>query len=162
MGLDNAICVVPKTARAWNWLKSFVEETCPGIDVYETEDGIKKIYEFAYWRKCYNIRTAMLVTFKDKEYDGQGGEMYFDSEADIEDVIKVLKYFLVKENWDNFSEEYGGYYGSSIWAWHVEIRALANQIFRLREFLMALEEERDESEDPITIKDFEIYFEDSY
>ena len=162
MGLDNGIYVVPKTARAWDWLESFVKKNCPSIDVYKTEDGIKKIYEFAYWRKCYNIRAAMLDTFRDKGYDGQGGEMYFDSEADIEDVIEVLKYFLVEENWDNFREEYRGYYGSSIWEWHVEIRALANQIFRFKEFLMALKWERYEFEDPITIKDFEIYFEDSY
>lgn len=162
MGLDNSINVVPKTARAWDWLKSFVKEVEPDMDVYTTKSGIRKVYQFAYWRKYYNIRSAMLDTFKDKDYDGQGGEMYFDSEADIEDVIGILKYFLDENNWDEYSQNGPGWSNGCIWEWHIAIKTLARQIFILREFLLALEWERLDAADPITINDFEIFFEDSY
>lgn len=161
MGLDNGIYVEAKNHRAEEWLEEFVNAIYPNMDSYVNAEGITA-YEFAYWRKCYNIRRMILDTFKDKEYDGQGGEMYFDSKEDLERVINVLKFFLNEDNWNEVLENNGFYDGGCIWDWHVAIRSLANQIFLIREFLIALTEEEEDEEDPITINDFNIYFEDSY
>ena len=161
MGLDNGIYVEAKNHRAEEWLKDFADTVDPNMDTYVDAEGITA-YEFAYWRKCYNIRRRILDTFKDKEYDGQGGEMYFDSEWDLEKVIDVLKFFLSEDNWNEVFENEGYWDGGCIWEWHVVIRSLANQIFILREFLIALVNEEEDEDDPITIDDFKIYFEDSY
>lgn len=105
-------------------------------------------YEFLYFRKCWNIRERFIEVFRDK-YDSEKCQINLTI-PDIYTVVeKVLKYFLIEENWyrDN---------SGSMWEWHQELRTIALGIQDLREFMEYADEYL------ITDDDIEIYFYDSY
>ena len=102
-------------------------------------------YEFAYFRKCWNIRTKFFEYFPP---DKPNNSHTYLTIGDLITVIeKVLKYFLDEENWDR---------GESIWDWHIQVAPIAKAIKDLRFFLIDVEAEG------IKNKDIEIYFYDSY
>lgn len=106
----------------------------------------KLTYEILYARKCWNIRAR----FRDLGFLEDGGEsrIYI---KDIPIVInKILKYFLVEENWLKD--------GDSIWGWYTMLPQIANAINSLKIFLECLQYEDEEYTDD----DFYIIFYDSY
>lgn len=95
MGLDNGIVVTKSKIadKIFKNKKRFYYYECA------------KEYEIVYWRKCWNLRTAV------KNITG----VFFDNDAQIalsmDDIAKLIKYLknLNEKNWEN-----GGY---SIWTW---------------------------------------------
>ncbi len=86
MGLDNGFYVkgIKKLPRKFH-------DEWKGIE----SDG--KV-ELAYWRKCWGIRTEILLAL---EVDFPGGGTYLVSREKLEKIIKVLKKFTNKEYWED-------------------------------------------------------------
>lgn len=148
MGLDNGIVIKPKTEKGMNFLETYFYGN---KETYYTEPA----YEFAYFRKCWNIRARFFEIYSElKSATVNKSDYYFNfAIEDIPTLIKkVFKYFLIEENW-----EYDGV-RSQVFSWEVELSALAETIRDLRLFY----EYAMDSEDGITDADVEIYFYDSY
>ena len=140
MGLDNGLMVRAKTIKG----ARFLEQNYANIK----DDCFANSYEFGYWRKCWNIRHKVLNTFKNKGYDGMGGDLILNI-ADLVTFRDIMKYFLIEENWRN--SDYG-----SIWSWEESISGIAKTIYWITQFLEDVEYEG------LSDTDFEIYFYDSY
>lgn len=135
MGLDNGIVLKAKSSRGINYLvenHSFY---------FYNDDNI------GYWRKCWNIRRAVLNAFEDKDYDGDGGYIDLTSVEDLVNMAETLKYFLNEENWDR---------DDSIWDWYIILPSIAEAIKKLRYLIEDIEN------GDISIDDLKIYFYDSY
>ena len=103
-------------------------------------------YEILYARKCYNIRRKFFECgFAE---DGTAKRIYI---KDLPTIIdKILKYFLVEDNWRVD--------GDSIWEWYNMLPQIADAIQSLKMFLEYLQCEDEEYTDD----DFYIIFYDSY
>lgn len=148
IGLDNGIIIKPKTEKGTNFLETYFKEN---KEAYYTEPT----YEFAYFRKCWNIRARFFEIYsklKSTIANEDDYHFYFAIEDIPTLVEKVFKYFLIEENW-----EYDGAC-SQVFSWEVELRALAEAIRDLRLFY----EYATDPEDGITDADIECYFYDSY
>jgi len=141
MGLDNGLVIKAKTLNAFNWLKEYYE------DIKDKFSSNGDEYEFWYGRKDWNVRHKFLEVFRDKGYDGEGGDIVLN----IVDLIRardVFKYFLNEDNWRVD--------GTSIWTWEEELRSIAEAIYWITKFL------EDVYDEGFTDEDFEIWFYDSY
>ena len=137
MGLDLGLIIKPNTERAYNFLK----KNFPSLQWHCFEF----YWEFAYWRKCWNIRRRFFEFDYAKDSDEQKIAI---SELPIV-LNEVIKYFLIEENWDE---------RDSIWSYNEIKPLLKRQIHDIQRFLDLLEKETEKfSED-----DFEIFFYDSY
>ena len=148
MGLDNGLRIMPKTLKA----SRFLEKNFGSLK----DEYTANTYEFGYWRKCWNIRSAVLEAFGDKEHNSDDE----DIDLTISDLVTfrdIMKHFLIEENW------YQGGRGS-IWTWEQSIRGIANTIYWITEFLQYVEDGSDDDElyEDFTDEDFDIYFYDSY
>lgn len=145
MGLDNGIEVRAKTSAGRCYLDSFPRRF--NIEG-EYENGYKT-YEIAYWRKCWNIRHAILdiVTYRNTKND-EDFRFYFDVDV-LEEIAERLKDFLNEDYWNN-SE------GSSIWSWAEAIVNIAQSIQRIRLILEDIEYGQ------VNAEDLEFSFYDSY
>lgn len=137
MGLDNGLLIKPKTTAGGNFLAENFEY-CQ--DKYLS--GIIPVYEFAYFRKCWNIRNAMIT-----EGLAKNAEEYELKIADLEKVVLVMKHFLDENHWDP---------AESIWEWYIQVPAIADTIKKIRLFLEYLDGE------DLDDKDFSIIWYDSY
>ena len=96
MGLDNGIIIKPKTEKGADFLKKYFKEN---REIYYSEPS----YEFAYFRKCWNIRARFFEIYSELESTiaNKNTNEYHLSFA-IEDIpvliAKVFKYFLIEEN----------------------------------------------------------------
>ena len=150
MGLDNGILIKPKTEKG----AKFLEENFAHIkEKYCSEPT----YEFAYFRKCWNIRARFFEIYRELESTiANDNDNEYHLSFAIEDipvlVEKVFKYFLIEENW-----EYDGIC-SQVFNWTEEIDSIAYAIRNLRFFY----EDATDPEDGITDEDVECYFYDSY
>ena len=130
MGLDNGIVV--KKSRLAD--KIFKDEK---RFYYFT---IAQEYEIVYWRKCWNIRTAV------RDITG----VFFDNDAQIalsiDDIIKLIKYLknLNKDSWED-----GGY---SIWTWEEYKDKIKQDIKNLKYLLRYMKK----------YPELEVWFYDSY
>ena len=86
MGLDNGFY-----ARGIKKLPRKIYDGWKGI---ETNGDV----ELAYWRKCWGIRTEILLTL---EVDFPGGGTYLVSREKLKEIIEVLKKFTNKEYWED-------------------------------------------------------------
>ena len=137
MGLDNGLIIKGKTINGKKYLEknfSHLERDYSG-------------YNFAYWRKCWNIRRAFIDTFKDK-YNEDNYEIIFNI-PDLWDVRTILKDFLIEENWED---------NESIWSWEQVIPHISETIRDITNFINDVTEE----DSGLGEEDFEIYFYDSY
>lgn len=130
MGLDNGIVV--KKSRLAD--KIFKDEK---RFYYFT---ISQEYEITYWRKCWNIRTAV------RDITG----VFFDNDAQIalsiDDITKLIKYLknLNKDSWED-----GGY---SIWTWEEYKDKIKQDIKNLKYLLRYMKK----------YPELEVWFYDSY
>lgn len=99
--------------------------------------------EVAYWRKCWNVRHAIMNAIAGGIEDN--GETSICLE-DVYAIIAALETFT-EENWDDDSWAYG-----SIWEWEEYKDHHANNIARLKLLALLMEDE----------PDLEVYFYDSY
>ena len=136
MGLDNGIELKAKTSRG-------IEYLAENHSFYFDDDD----NDIGYWRKCWNIRRAVLHAFGDKGYEGDGGYIDLTSVEDLVNMAETLKYFLNEENWDR---------DDSIWDWYIALPSVAEAIKKLRCLIEDIENEE------ISIDDLNIYFYDSY
>ena len=145
MGLDNGIEVRAKTSAGRRYLDTFPKRF--GIEG-EYDEGYKT-YEIAYWRKCWNVRHAILdiVTYRNTKTDGDY-RFYFDADV-LEEIVERLKDFLNEDYWNNGE-------GSSIWSWTEAIVNIAQNIQRIRFILEDIECGE------IKAEDLEFSFYDSY
>ena len=146
MGLDNGIEVRAKTPAGKRYLDSFPRRF--GIEG-EYIEGFKT-YEIAYWRKCWNIRRAILdiVTYRNTKNDGDFC-FYFGADV-LADIADRLKDFLNEDYWRE-SE------GSSIWTWTEAVVNIARGIQTIRFILEDIEYGEE-----VTAEDLEFRFYDSY
>ena len=141
MGLDNGIIVKAKTLRG----SKFLEKYFSNLD----KDG--PTYELAYWGKCYNVRSKILL-YADNAHNAGEDKLNL---ADLVQVLEIMKYFLIKDHW---CED-----GGSIWTWEEQLRNTADIIYNLTRFSEYLEDgEGDYPEDEISEDDFDIIWYDSY
>ena len=124
MGLDNAIMAKGKTKAGNDYLEMIKNKF--NLEVYDEE------YEIAYWRKCWNIRSHMLMTIEPKCDKERSDDYEFFFGVDVlENITEELKYFLNEDNW-----ELGG---SSIWTWIEMLPCIADQIRIMRVILEDIE-----------------------
>ena len=135
MGLDNGICV-----KNTEYSRAIHSKVNMFSDSIYTERGAD--YEFAYWRKCWNVREEIIHIL-----GGWEGDMYAYSLSieNVEKIIKVLSNYNFK-NW-----EYGGFLGS-IWTWREHKKVNGRHIRQLK-YLVRLMKRYPE---------LEVYFYDSY
>ena len=112
MGLDNGII-----ARKTNIEEIDAKLRALSTYVYNNGD-----FEIAYWRKCWNVRDAIIDSL-DYFTDNCGSEV---SHAELTSIITVLEGFNA-ENW----EEEGN--GGSIWEWDEIEESMKDCIERLNE-----------------------------
>ena len=141
MGLDNGLTVKAKTTKGMEYLK---EQPYMKKEYYSSTR-----YELGYWRKCWNIRSAILGAFTDKGYDGQGGSFELTSVEDLLDFMETLKLFLNEKAWDATDN-------GSIWTWYEALPRLADAIRNIK-FLIDDIEYGD-----VSFEDLRIEFYDSY
>lgn len=151
MGLDNGLIIKGKSVAG----KTFLLEHCKHM----TDESDPTWYEFGYWRKCWSLRDRFLDVFKDKDYNGSGGEFTLTIAELIDVVENVMKFFLEDENrWNDYGN---GFTTGSIWEWHVGLRSIVNCIYNIREFLEDYQIENADGAD-LSDDDFIIEFYDSY
>ena len=128
MGLDNGIIIKNLPVEDYIYFRD--------IDVYEEDNEV----EICYWRKCWNVRDAILKILK-TEVDNK----YIIKPEDIPAIIRKLEDFLIPSNWEE---------GNSIWLYDEIVNDLINDIVNLSMLLLYMKL-HPESE-------IEIYFYDSY
>lgn len=134
MGLDNGICV-KNTEKS----RALHEKLNKFSDSDYTERGSD--YDFAYWRKCWNVREDILQLVR--EYDDE-----FSYTLAVEDVEKIIG-ILSNYNFQNW--KCGGFLGS-IWTWRDHKKINSRHIRQLK-YLVRLMKRYPE---------LEVYFYDSY
>ena len=98
MGLDNGICLKLIDKETFGDIPSWIHRE-------EWEDRYNFDYEVLYWRKCWNVRGAIM------EYLGMSGDDYEHAMTvyDLEDIVDILeRYVYGEDNWKD---------GLSIWTW---------------------------------------------
>lgn len=131
MGLDNSI-EVKRTAFSTN-----LKELQPYALSWDEKKEFD--FEFAYWRKCWNVRAAILNCLEDP-VDNYNEPL---SVSDIDRIIEALKGFN-KNNWEDM--------GSSIWTWQEQkpwLKEAIKNLKRLEELM-------------IKYPELEVVFVDSY
>lgn len=131
MGLDNSI-EVKRTAFSTN-----LKELQPYALSWDKKKEFD--FEFAYWRKCWNVRAAILNCLEDP-VDNYNEPL---SVSDIDRIIEALKGFN-KNNWEDM--------GSSIWTWQEQKPRLKEAIKNLKRL----------EELMIKYPELEVVFVDSY
>lgn len=131
MGLDNSI-EVKRTPFSTN-LKELQSYAMTWDDKKQFD------FEFAYWRKCWNVRAAILNCL-DKEVNNYSMPL---SVAEIDRIIEALKGFN-KKNWEDM--------GSSIWTWQEQKPWLKKAIKNLEQLKKLMEK----------YPELEVVFVDSY
>ena len=108
MGLDNGIQIRRKTATK-EALIAFDDEMC-----------LKYNYDpsVAYWRKCWNIRDAIIKAFHFKD-----GESSIIEKEDVPKLISILKPYLNETYWNENDD--------SIWSYEVMFDVLYTQLMNL-------------------------------
>lgn len=145
MGLDNGILLV---------IHGKIDEDddllrVPGIERadWRKDDQDKNLnyYEICYWRKCWNIRDAILGVVDKSDVPGE----YTVSETALRNIRTILENFL--HNGENgwSSDSFGSY-----WSFERMVPQLAWDIVRISALLKYIEDEPN--------KYFEIVFYDSY
>jgi len=147
MGLDNGLLIKGKTEKG----RAFLEKSFSANKddyYYDTDDKNTPVYEFAYYRKCFNMRDRM---FQYGLLEDCGDKIL--SIKDLETMRnEVLKYFLNEDNWvigNSFSN-------GSIWEWEEMIGVIGENISDISRLLRYIES------DDITDADLEIWTYDSY
>lgn len=124
MGLDNGIlvrkdCVTNKIAQ--KLLSRYIDEFSPNH------------YEIAYWRKCWNIRRALIDIL---DFDGStlnDCDYPITTKNQIDQIISYLK-SLNKKTWCND----GGSWEGSIWEWEEIEDHIKEQIEALKTLKLAM------------------------
>ena len=138
MGLDNAIMVkVNILNRDIKVPKCFNHEEWYGPGKYEV----------CYWRKCWGIRDKIITeVFKRQRFSD---EYVFEiAPDDVIKIIKILKYYDNKKNWDRDNSTIWWYKENKI---HKQIRKQIKCLKKLYSFLRKYHK-----------KDIVCYFYDSY
>lgn len=131
MGLDNGI-EVKRTP-----ISEKIEELQRFQCSWDKETELP--YELAYWRKCWNVRGAIIDSISGGFEDNLGADLTRD---DVERIIVALKAFN-KDNWDDID--------GSIWEWEEQEEYMRKYIANL-ELLHSLMDQYD----------LDVYFYDSY
>lgn len=110
MGLDNGVMLKVKNE------KDYEKAHC----LFNHESWYEPCeFEVAYWRKCYDIRNAILRVVDPSVTNEYRFPVTLDN---IDDIIKTFKYFLHKKEWEEEAD--------TIWEWDENTRR--NQARNLR------------------------------
>jgi hypothetical protein len=132
MGLDNGIRIEINEITK----KVFPNKVRRGVSYYTGT------IEIAYWRKCWNVRSAIYNCIDAQE---ENDYCFPLNEDNIKEIIKALKGFNSK-NWEKG--------GGSIWSFEEQKPIIKKQIKNLKKLLRAIKR--------YGIDTFEPYFYDSY
>lgn len=90
MGLDNGIIAIIKE-------KELPEDFPSVLDKFDLDNlNQNGVLSVAYWRKCWNIRNAIIEKLHLKD----GGDSNLDIE-DIQAIINILKKFINPKYWED-------------------------------------------------------------
>ena len=146
MGLDNGIVIKGMTHAGQEFVRNFFNTYDANAD--KNSDGTT---DLAYWRKCYNIRKALLDLPFAKSYVGKGGEIRMFI-SDLLDVRETMKKFLNEDDRNHGNSFNNG----SIWDWTTQLPNTAHVIWLLTNLIEEIEEY------DIEDADIDIFFYDSY
>ena len=105
MGLDNGITIRFREGKEPKWAKRlYVYDTKP-------EDGFGREFELAYWRKCWNVRKAILDELAEMGRPKDDYE-YCLSADELRKVCKAVGKVLNRKDWDEAYDP-----GDTIWEW---------------------------------------------
>lgn len=136
MGLDNGIQFKILDKQKFGDIPSWFKREA-------WEDKYEYDYEILYWRKCWNVRGAILNYLCD----------FFDEEevetnitlGQLEDIFAILKTLYTKESWND---------GGSIWSWDDVKKNYPANLKYARKVLKWLRTKPSDS--------YQLYFYDSY
>ena len=129
MGLDNGIIMKRFKQDRLNEIPEFVK-----YELYYNEDDTVDV-ELAYWRKCWNVRNAIIEAIN-PEYDPAG---YADCEIDADDIpalIRGLMPLFDKDEWTNGR-------GGSIWTFEEQFDNMVQVVLNLKWLETYLKENED-------------------
>lgn len=108
MGLDNGMAIRFREGKEPKWAKSLrVMDDVP-------KDGFGRELELAYWRKCWNVRKAILDELAEMgRQDDHDDDCEYRLLADeLRRVCKAVGKVLNRKDWDECYR-----YGYTIWEW---------------------------------------------
>lgn len=134
MGLDNGIMLKIKDKEKFGEIPAWIHR-----EPWEDEHNYD--YEILYWRKCWNVRAAILsyLMADDDEYQWTLTLM------ELKDIFRILGTLYNWHNWDS---------SQSIWSWDEIRESYKENLKYAHRVLKWLETKPTDS--------FEIYFYDSY
>lgn len=112
MGLDNGITIRFREGKEPKWSKRLrVLDDSPCVLDDGPKDGFGKEFELAYWRKCWNVRKAVLDELAKMGRHGDDYE-YCLSADELRRMCKAIGKVLNRKDWDRSHR-----YGYTIWEW---------------------------------------------
>lgn len=108
MGLDNGLTVRFREGKEPKWAKRLrIMDDMP-------KDGFGRELELAYWRKCWNVRKAILGELAEmgRQDDHDDDCEYRLSADELRRVCKAVGKVLNRKDWDECYR-----YGYTIWEW---------------------------------------------
>ena len=135
MGLDNGIMFKIKNKEKFGAIPSWFRRE-------EWEEKYNYDYEVLYWRKCWNVRDAILNYLPNTNDYGGNFDMTLEQ---LEDIFEILKGLYNEESWDE---------GDSIWSWEEVGEAYIEHLEYARKVLAWLKTKPEDS--------YQLYFYDSY
>lgn len=135
MGLDNGIMFKIKNKEKFGAIPSWFRRE-------EWEEKYNYDYEVLYWRKCWNVRDAILNYLPNTNGDGGSFEMTPDQ---LEGIFEILTGLYSKENWNE---------DESIWSWEEVGENYIENLEYARKVLAWLKTKPEDS--------YQLYFYDSY
>ena len=135
MGLDNGIMFKIKNKEKFGAIPSWFRRE-------EWEEKYNYDYEVLYWRKCWNVRDAILNYLPNTNDDGGNFDM---TPEQLEGIFEILADLYSKENWND---------DESIWSWEEVGEAYVENLEYARKVLAWLKTKPEDS--------YQLYFYDSY
>lgn len=130
MGLDNGVSLKILDVNSFKTIPSWVHKL-----------ALSDEYDILYWRKCWNIRRAILRYLGEKS-----GECYYDlTLEDLHNIINIVKKLCTRKNWDETD---------SIWTYDEIKRNYKYNLRMARKTLRWLKKKPENS--------YSLYFYDSY
>lgn len=129
MGLDNGIIMKKITRNQLDKIPDFVK-----YELYYNEDDTVDI-ELAYWRKCWNVRNAIIEAIN-PECDPAG---YADCEIDVDDIPALIRGLMPLFDKDKWTDGRGG----SIWTFEEQFDNMVQVVLNLKWLETYLKENED-------------------
>ena len=113
MGLDSGLLV--KSDK-----RALTRDMLPAGIIYPFENDYNNDIEIAYWRKCWNIRQAVMNHFNWRFESDDQWQFSIDKPEQILELIEIFASWLDEERWEED--------GNSIWTYKEVRQSIINAI----------------------------------